>query len=111
MKNILKYKNFIGSVNYSPEDDILFGKIEEIDDLISFEGKNVEQIKSAFYEAVDDYIEICDSLKKPVYKSYKGSFNVRISPEIHKKAVHKSLELGISLNQLVQKAIEKEIQK
>lgn len=62
MKNILNYKGFIGTVNYSTEDEILFGKIEEINDLVTFEGKNVEEIKNAFYEAVDDYIVLCKEL-------------------------------------------------
>ena len=59
MKDILQYKDFIGSVHFSAEDGVLFGKIEGINDLITFEGTNVEEIKKAFQEAVDDYIEIC----------------------------------------------------
>jgi predicted HicB family RNase H-like nuclease len=53
---------------------------------------------------------LCQTTGKPVHKSYKGSFNVRITPELHKKAVQKSLILGMSLNHLVQKAIEKEVE-
>jgi predicted HicB family RNase H-like nuclease len=109
MKDVLQYKDFIGSVHFSAEDDLFFGKIEGINDLVTFEGSNVNEIKNAFQEAVDDYIDICRQTGKPLKKSYKGSFNVRIAPELHKKAVQKSLMLGLSLNKFVQRAIEKEI--
>lgn len=110
MKDILMYKDFLGSVHFSAKDDCFFGKIEGIDDLVTFEGQDVKAIKKSFREAVEDYIELCNITKKPLLKSYKGSFNIRIAPDLHKKAVQKSLMLGISLNQLVQKAIEREVE-
>jgi predicted HicB family RNase H-like nuclease len=106
MKDILKYKYFIGSVHYSTEDDIFFGKLEGIDDLITFEGKSVDELKLSFRESIEDYLEICTSAGKSPQKSYKGSFNIRINPDLHKQAAYKSVELGISLNQLVEKAIQ-----
>jgi len=109
MKNTISYKNFIGTINYSPEDNVLFGKVEGINDLITFEGKSVDEIKKNFYEAVDDYLELCKRTGKEVHKSLKGSFNVRISPEIHYLADQKAKQLRISLNQLVQKAIKREL--
>jgi len=109
MKDILTHEGFIGSVHFSAEDECFYGKIEGIDDLITFEGQDTKKLKKAFLEAVADYKALCDKYHKPVSKSYKGSFNVRIAPELHKKAVQKSLMLGISLNQLVQKAIEEEV--
>ena len=105
MKNILKYKYLLGSVNYSSDDEILFGKIEGINDLVTFEGKSVMELKKAFKEAVDDYLAIYKEKGKPVFKSFKGSFNIRINPALHKKAAMKSTELGISLNQLVEEAM------
>ena len=109
MKDILKHKDFIGSVHFNSDDEVFYGKIEGINDLITFEGKSVKELLSSFKEAVDDYIHLCKAHKKPIYKSYKGSFNVRISPALHRKAIEKALSLGIPLNQLVQKAIENEV--
>jgi predicted HicB family RNase H-like nuclease len=109
VKDILVFKDFIGSVHFSADDRVFFGKIEGIDDLVTFEGKTVEEIQRAFKEAVEDYLELCKETKKPVFKSYKGSFNIRISPDLHRKAFEKSQSLGISLNQLVKQAIEKEV--
>jgi len=109
MKDSITYKGFIATVHFNADDEVFYGKIEEIDDLISFEGKSVSELKKAFINAVEDYMEVCAKYDKPVMKSYKGSFNVRIEPELHRKAVRKSLRMGISLNQLIQKAIEKEL--
>lgn len=109
MKDVLQYKGFIGSAHFSAEDECFFGKIEGIDDLVAFEGQDVKELKKAFQDALEDYKKLCKLKGKPSQKSYKGSFNVRLSPELHKKAVQKSLMLGIPLNQLVQKAIEEEV--
>jgi predicted HicB family RNase H-like nuclease len=109
MKDVLTYKGFIGSVHFSAEDEIFYGKIEAINDLIMFEGKTVQELKKNFHEAVDDYLETCKALGREPNKPFKGGFNVRISPEMHKKAIERATMLGISLNQLVQKAIEKEV--
>ena len=98
MKDFLKFKEFISSVHFHTEVEIFYGKIEEIDDLISFEGKSVSELKKSFYEAVEDYIDICKKSKKELFKSFKGSFNVRISPELHKKIYRASIIQGISLN-------------
>jgi len=105
MKDVLKYKDFVASVHFNSEDDVFHGKIEGIDDSITFEGETVNALKKAFEEAVSDYLNICKEIDKDPHKSYRGSFNIRIKPDLHKKAAYKSVELGLSLNQLVEKAI------
>jgi len=109
MKDIVQYKEFIGSVHFDSDDEVFYGKIEGINDLVTFEGRSVSEIKESFEEAVEDYITICKKTGKQIHKSFKGNFNVRITPDLHKKAVNKSQILGISLNKLVQKALEKEV--
>jgi len=88
---------------------VFFGKIEGVEDLITFEGNSVLEVKGAFEEAVNDYIILCKENGKKLEKSYKGSFNIRIAPEIHKKAKRLALMKGISLNQFIQKAVEEEV--
>jgi predicted HicB family RNase H-like nuclease len=109
MNNILKYKGFLGSVNYSAEDHIFFGRIEGINDLVTFEGTTVDELENAFREMVNLHIEDCKREGKPLEKSYKGSFNIRISQELHKKAVQTATSRGLTLNQLVKKAIAREV--
>jgi predicted HicB family RNase H-like nuclease len=109
MKNVFRYKGFLGSVYYSPEDECFHGRIEGIDDLVTFEGRSVDELKSNFKDAAEDYIELCRTAGKGLQKSYGGSFNIRISSDLHKRAVRKSVSEGISLNQLVRRALEKEV--
>jgi predicted HicB family RNase H-like nuclease len=109
MKDVIIYKDFIASVSYAAEDEVFFGKIEGINDLVSFEGESTKELKQAFHDAVEDYIEICRENSKDVFKSYKGSFNVRIDPQLHRKISEMALLKGISLNQLVQTALEHEL--
>lgn len=109
MKDKLKYKEFIGTVHYSADDEVFFGRIEGINDLVTFEGSTVVEIKQSFEEAVEDYIEICNNVGKEIFKTFKGSFNVRINPELHSKAFEQAVLEGKSLNELVKEAIEQRV--
>jgi predicted HicB family RNase H-like nuclease len=109
MKDVILYKNFIGSVHFSTDDEVFYGKIEGIDDSIGFEGSNVEELKLAFHEAVEDYLELCEMNGKQPQKAYKGSFNIRISPDLHCKAAQEAMTKGISLNQFIENAIEEKV--
>jgi predicted HicB family RNase H-like nuclease len=107
MTDVIKYKKFIGSVRFSAKDEVFFGKIEGIDDLVTFEGDSVTELKKAFSEAVEDYIELCEKKNKSFEKSYNGSFNIRLPQELHKMAAMKAKTKGISLNHLIKQAVEK----
>jgi len=111
LKNVMKYKDYIGSVHYNTEDEVFYGKIEGINDLISFEGSSVSELKSAFEEAVSDYLELCKLNGKEPQKVYKGTFNIRIKPELHKQAARKAVTQGKTLNQYIEDAIEEYIVK
>ena len=105
MKTYLEYKGYIGTVALSVEDRCFFGKIQGINDLITFEGDSVDALEAAFREAVDDYLSFCEECHIEPDKAYKGQFNVRVSPELHKKIATEAIKNDISLNQMVEKAI------
>jgi len=105
MKNLLEYKGYYGSVEYSGEDDILFGKVLGINSLISYEGDSIKSLKSDFEGAVDDYLTLCQEQNMEPEKTYKGSFNIRIAPELHKKLAIYSFANNHSLNATVEEAI------
>ena len=109
MGDTMTYKGYIGTVRYSEEDEVFHGKIEAINDLIMFEGSSVKELKKAFHEAVDDYLETCKEMGRAPQKPFKGSFNVRIPSDLHRKAAEKATRMGVSLNQLVQKALEEKV--
>lgn len=105
MDNVLEYKGYIGSVAYSAADEVFFGKIEAINDLVTFQADDAKQIKQEFKDAVDDYLEFCQEEGKTPDKTFKGVFNVRVSADLHRRAALTALSKGIKLNELVAKAI------
>ena len=109
MKNALSYKGFYGSVEFSDEDNVFFGKIIGINDHITYEGDNVKGLRSDFQESVDEYLETCIQLCKEPEKTYKGTFNVRITPSLHKQLAVYSISNGKTLNSTVEEAIQKDI--
>lgn len=109
MKDRLVFKDFVGAVHFSAEDQVFFGKIVGIDDLVTFEGDTVKELNHAFEEAVEDYIELCQETGKEAFKTLKGSFNVRIQPELHSKIYVQSLLSGKTLNQFVKEALEEKV--
>ena len=107
--NSLSYKNYIGTVSFSSEDEVFYGKIEHINDLITFESDNAHDLKKSFEEAVDDYIAFCKEKGIKPEKTFKGSLNIRLKPTIHKLASLAAIQQGISLNKFIEKTLEKEI--
>jgi len=107
--NTLEYNDFIGSVNFSEDDDVFFGKIEGVNALVTFEGQSVAELKEAFKEAVTDYIGLCQAKGIKAQKTYTGVLNVRLTPEIHRRAAVIAKKSGTTLNSLIKKAVEKEL--
>ncbi|MBQ3655691.1 MAG: type II toxin-antitoxin system HicB family antitoxin [Bacteroidales bacterium] len=107
--NTLTYKNYIGSVEFSEEDNVFFGKLEGINALVNYEGESVTELKNAFKEAVDDYLEFCNAENITPEKPYSGKLSITISPATHNTIVHLAQKNGISVNTFVNRAIEKQI--
>ena len=105
MNNILEYMGYYTKIEYSSEDRILHGRIEGIGDLITFQSAEATKIEEEFQNAIDDYLTFCEEVGKDPDKSYKGSFNIRINPDLHKKLAIKAFKNNESLNQTVENAI------
>ncbi|MGB3852335.1 MAG: type II toxin-antitoxin system HicB family antitoxin [Tunicatimonas sp.] len=109
MENTLEHQGFYGIVDYSSEDEVFHGKIIGINDLVIFEGDSVASLKNSFTEAVEDYITLCQEVGKSPLRSFKGSFNVRLTPELHRKAFVSASVSHISLNAFVESAIAEKL--
>lgn len=109
MKNCIEYKGYIGSVEFSQKDELFYGKVQGIRALISYEGTSAGELINDFHEAVDGYLALCKETGKEPEKAYKGSFNVRISPELHKKIAVYAMEHNMTLNSLVEQSVEKQL--
>ena len=105
MNNVMEYKGYYGTVEFSATDNILFGKVVGVRSLISYEGDSLQSLKEDFEGAIDDYLEICAENSVEPEKTYKGSFNVRVSPELHKRLAIFSASRGQTLNSTVEEAI------
>lgn len=107
MSKCLKYKNFLGSVEVCLEDNVVYGKVECINDLVTYEAASVDELRFEFEAAVDDYLETCEALGKQPDKTMSGTFNVRIGNELHKKVFLKAKENGKSLNEYICELLER----
>ncbi|MCD8019031.1 MAG: type II toxin-antitoxin system HicB family antitoxin [Clostridiales bacterium] len=109
MNNTMSYKGYVGSVEFSEEDGVFYGKVMGIRALISYEGETAKELVDDFHGAVDDYLELCKEEGKEPEKAYKGSFNVRISPELHRDAAIFAAAHQMSLNSFVENAVSNEL--
>ena len=105
MNNTIEYKGYVGNVEFSENDRVFFGKVMGIRALISYEGASADELIDDFHSAVDEYLALCEAQGKEPEKAYKGSFNVRISPELHKQAVIYAAGANMSLNSFVEQAL------
>ncbi|MDR0691838.1 MAG: type II toxin-antitoxin system HicB family antitoxin [Prevotellaceae bacterium] len=110
MNDVLTYKGFIGSVHFSAEDNVFFGKVEGINDLVTFEGDTVKKLKESFCYMIDEHIKDCETENIPVERSFKGSFNVRLTPDLHRRASIWAKMHGSTLNSFIKESIEKRLE-
>lgn len=106
MNNLLEYKGYHANVELDFSDKIFIGSVLGIDDSLNFHGKTVEELQEQFEICIDDYIKMCEHFGKTPEKEYKGSFNVRIPSEMHKKLDMMAVSQGTKINQLIIKAID-----
>ena len=99
MKNTMTYNGYAGTVEYSEDDNVLFGRLIGIDDIITYEGESIQDLRAAFTEAVDDYLAHCRSIGKEPDKPYSGKFTLRVQPEVHARLAMQAKSMGKSLNQ------------
>jgi len=102
MKNTMEYKGYTGSVEYSDEDGIFFGKVQFIRALISYEGSNAEELRKDFRDGVDDYLAMCEEKNIPPEQPFKGC------RDLHRQIALEAARRGVSLNSLIVAALEKE---
>mgnify|MGYP001028455250 FL=1 len=107
MNNTIQYKGYIGSVEFSEEDSIFYGKVMGIRSLISYEGESARELLDDFHGAVDDYLESCKAEGKEPEVAFKGSFNIRLSPELHKRIYIYAAAHQMSMNRYIEEILEK----
>lgn len=106
MNSMLEYKGYHASIEYDAEDNIFVGEVFGITDSLNFHGTSVSELKEMFEQSIDNYLELCEKTGKNPDKEFKGTFNIRIPPQMHKKAALAAAKQNITLNQYVMRAID-----
>ena len=105
MSDLFEYKGYQGTVEYSKADKCLMGQVLHIDSLLMYHGESIEEIEKAFIDTVDAYLELCARTNRVPNRPYKGSFNVRVTPALHRAAANSAARRQVSLNEFVSQAI------
>lgn len=104
--DMLEYKGYRAVIGYDANDRILVGEVFGIKDILSFHGNSIDELENMFHQSIDNYLELCIKIGKEPEREYTGSFNVRLSPSLHKSASLEAFKEKISLNQFITRAVE-----
>ena len=107
--SILTYKGYQGRFEYDPDADIFHGDVLHITDVVTFQGRSIDELKTALADSIEDYFDMCDEVGKSPQKPFSGRFNVRLTPELHQKAAHSAAGEGMSLNNWIARTVEKAV--
>ena len=106
MKHMLKYKGYHAKIEFDEEDMLFVGSVFGIQDSLNFHGTTIQELVNSFHQSIDNYLEMCEEFGRKPDKEFKGSFNIRIDQELHRKAAFAADLNGITLNQYVENAIK-----
>ncbi|WP_319765280.1 type II toxin-antitoxin system HicB family antitoxin [Maridesulfovibrio sp.] len=103
--NTIKYKGYLGKFDYDPDADIFHGEVINIKDVVTFQGRSIDELKSALAESVEDYLDFCSEEGEEPAKPYSGKLHLRIKPELHREAAAAAATSGKSLNSWITDAL------
>ena len=104
---MMEYKGYFAKVEFDDETDIFHGEVINLRDVVTFQGKSVDELHKAFKDSIDDYLEFCDERGEEPEKPYSGKFMVRVAPELHKTIAIRARQDGKSLNSWVHDTLTK----
>lgn len=106
---MLQHKGYIGVVEFDDEANIFHGEVLHVNDIITFQGSTVEELRAAFVASVEDYLDFCAVRGEEPSKPFSGQFVVRISPELHRKVSVGAQVQGVSINAFVSQAVQEKL--
>jgi len=106
----MKYKTYIGRVEYDDEAKIFHGEVIGLKDIITFQGTSVEELEQSFKDSIDDYLAFCKERGEKPEKPFSGTFNVRLSPDLHARLVLNAQMMGVSLNSYIKHTLTQVVQ-
>ncbi len=107
MKDMMQYKGYYGSVHLDDDELFFYGKVEFIRALVNYEATDAKGLRHAFEEAVNDYLELCQSKGIEAELPFKGSLNVRLGSSLHRRVAIAAARLHVSVNKFITDTLEK----
>ena len=107
---MIEYKGYLGQVEYDEDADIFHGEIINTRDVITFQGHDTTEIKTAFRDSVEDYLAFCAKRNEQPDRPFSGKIALRTTPETHRKAYICAMRSRLSLNKWIERAIERNTQ-
>lgn len=98
-------KGYHAKVYFDARDDIFVGEVFGLNDSLNFHGSTVQELKEMFHQSIDNYLELCKELGEEPEREFKGSFNIRVQPELHRQLAYNALKEGKSLNQYINESL------
>ena len=102
---MMEYKGYHAKVYFDARDDIFVGEVFGLNDSLNFHGSTVQELKEMFHQSIDNYLELCNKLGEEPEREFKGSFNIRVQPELHRQLAYNALKEGKSLNQYINESL------
>jgi predicted HicB family RNase H-like nuclease len=102
---MMKYKGYFGEITYDDEAKIFHGEVIGLKDIITFQGKSVNELKKAFQDSINDYLEWCEERGEQPEKTYSGKLHIRMNPDLHAHLAMEAAKQGLSLNDLVNRKL------
>jgi predicted HicB family RNase H-like nuclease len=99
---MMTYKGYHGTVTFDEDAETSHGEVTDLRDVVTFQGRSVDELKAAFHESIDDYLDFCAERGEEPDRPYSGNFVLRIDPQLHRKLAALSQEEGSSLNRWVE---------
>ncbi|HSX20601.1 MAG TPA: type II toxin-antitoxin system HicB family antitoxin [Gammaproteobacteria bacterium] len=106
---MLIHKGYIGHVTFDDEAEIFHGEVLNTRDVITFQGESVAELKQAFIDSIEEYLNFCKKIGEEPDKPFSGKFNVRLDPQIHRDAVIAARKSGVSLNSWIANIVQKSL--
>jgi predicted HicB family RNase H-like nuclease len=107
MDKLLKYKKYVGTIEYDLKDNILYGHVLFVRSSLQYQGETLEELQKDFESAIDEYLTFCKNRGIEPEKGFSGTFNIRTGEELHRKLVTIAKEKELSLNAFITQSLEK----
>jgi len=108
-KDLMHYKGYYGSYHIDTDEGVFYGKLEFIKALVTYEASTAKGLRKAFEESVEDYLAMCEQENIEPERPFKGSFNIRVGEELHRKVALVAADEGVTLNQFIYNTLKEVI--